>query len=537
MVTITILVFTFGFLVYRKVDLHQQRLMQVNGTQQAKPEADSEDAAIQAALANSSSASSGMTESLPLQPEGAGSDSDPFGGTDDSIPEMVMAPADDSPAGHSALNAASPGSDDTPVFQFSDQGTDQAATNEFAGTSESTETVAAPSGFSADADTNALSLNDTSTESSGVGESQFLNPDEATQAPETTNEPQIDPLAADPLADAPLAMVHDQSSDQTQLEEAQLNFPESAPSQAAPFDNSDPQQLSAVPSEEQLPQLSGDDNLPSLQSSEDQFALNSPSPESSGDSTLVPGTDIADLNSPLVTEVTSEETPIAIAMLEPRQQADPFSSSGSPSASSFETDPPSASRSDNRRRTSSRSAQHAEDSSEADAAGGFNLKGYNYQSNDTAPPDDSANYDVITVEPGDNYSKISRRVYGTSRYFSALAVFNQHRISDPRKMRPGMKVLTPPAEVLDEKYPELLARHPENPIQQASFLVMDDGSPAYRVGESETLSEISQRFLGRSTRWTEIFRLNQGNLKNPNKLKPGTILILPADAVQVNVAQ
>ncbi|HRA89422.1 MAG TPA: LysM peptidoglycan-binding domain-containing protein, partial [Planctomycetaceae bacterium] len=63
----------------------------------------------------------------------------------------------------------------------------------------------------------------------------------------------------------------------------------------------------------------------------------------------------------------------------------------------------------------------------------------------------------------------------------------------------------------------------------------DDGSPAYRVGERETISEISLRFLGRSSRWIEIYRLNQSTLGDPNKLKPGTILALPADAVEVNV--
>jgi len=63
----------------------------------------------------------------------------------------------------------------------------------------------------------------------------------------------------------------------------------------------------------------------------------------------------------------------------------------------------------------------------------------------------------------------------------------------------------------------------------------DTGSPAYRVGERETISEISARFLGRSSRWIEIYRLNQSVVKDPNKLKAGLILALPADAAEVNV--
>lgn len=99
-----------------------------------------------------------------------------------------------------------------------------------------------------------------------------------------------------------------------------------------------------------------------------------------------------------------------------------------------------------------------------------------------------------------------------------------------------MKVLIPAAEVLEERYPLLFPEMQNTQIQPAGFFLLEDGSPAFRVGGRETLSEISERFLGRSSRWTEIYRLNQTALKDPNKLKPGLVLALPADAVEVNVA-
>ena len=102
-------------------------------------------------------------------------------------------------------------------------------------------------------------------------------------------------------------------------------------------------------------------------------------------------------------------------------------------------------------------------------------------------------------------------------------------------MRPGMVVLVPAKEVLEERYPELFVDSQSKVAEVAEFFLLEDGSPAYRVGERETISQISERFLGRSSRWIEIYRLNQSVLKDPNKLKAGLILALPADATEVNV--
>lgn len=173
----------------------------------------------------------------------------------------------------------------------------------------------------------------------------------------------------------------------------------------------------------------------------------------------------------------------------------------------------------------------------ADADGKFSLAAFNSENGIAAnePSADNAMYDSVIVQKNDNYSKISKRVYGSIRYFSALAVFNQHRITEPKHMRPGMVVLTPPKEVLEEKYPQLFVNSASKTSEPAGFLLLDDGTPAYRVGERETLSEISQRFLGRSSRWIEIYRLNQSIVNDPNRLKSGLILALPDDATEVHV--
>lgn len=144
--------------------------------------------------------------------------------------------------------------------------------------------------------------------------------------------------------------------------------------------------------------------------------------------------------------------------------------------------------------------------------------------------------EICEVRPNDNYWAISKRVYGTARYFSALALYNKVRIPDPKKLRPGMKVLIPDPKQLEKKYPELFRDSKKTSRQATGFFVQKDGSPAYRIGERETLSEISQKHLGRASRWIQIYRLNQSILKDPNKLKPGLVLALPEDATNVHMA-
>jgi len=161
---------------------------------------------------------------------------------------------------------------------------------------------------------------------------------------------------------------------------------------------------------------------------------------------------------------------------------------------------------------------------------------------------------VHTVEAGENYWTISRKHYGMGRYFVALAEFNKSRIADPKLLKPGMKVVVPSAAALTEKYAHLIsgaapaktyapqtadasgAGAGGQAIQQVGFFVDRSGAPVYRVSEGDTLSDIAQTCLGRSSRWVQIFGLNRDQLKSPNDLKLGMILRLPQDASGVQAA-
>lgn len=512
-VTITILVFTFGFLVYRKVDLHQQQLMQVRGTPGASGDV--------IPPGDSAAAGSGVTESLSVDGSVSGASSEfsadsapaspagePVAQSRPENAELVSVPAAQSPFAEESLQLDG------------DSGSGNMA-----------EAIAQPEQQYGDV-------------RGSMPELSFDEPDTGTTG---------DSFAAAPREEISLALTDSAaelttgeigvSEDEPEQSAAESSVPELNLGSAGTADPAIPDPTS------ELAAVDVSENNASSDADPDQFSLNLSVGDSTEAAAAVPQ---EDLSAAPASEVVAEESePALIAMVEPQQEDDPFFSSASRGSSSapqpqhepqfqteqqLQSEQPGDFPSDDEN-----AATPARVEAGSESGGKFSLRGFNYQDNGNSADEDSeeelATYDVVTVENGDNYSKISRRVYGSSRYFSALAVFNQNRISDPRRMRPGMRVLTPPAEVLEKKYPQLLATQEHGNIQRASFIVTDEGGPAYRVGERETLSEIAERFLGRSSRWTEIYRLNQSTLKNPNKLKPGTILVLPPDAVQVNVAQ
>ena len=47
------------------------------------------------------------------------------------------------------------------------------------------------------------------------------------------------------------------------------------------------------------------------------------------------------------------------------------------------------------------------------------------------------------------------------------------------------------------------------------------------VSKGETLSDISQRYYGSSNKWQKILIANSSAIKDANRLKPGTKLIIP----------
>lgn len=149
---------------------------------------------------------------------------------------------------------------------------------------------------------------------------------------------------------------------------------------------------------------------------------------------------------------------------------------------------------------------------------------------------------VHTVQPGENYWSISRKFYGTPRFNLALAASNSQRIPDPRKMRPGMKVLIPSIGAMRSTYPKLCPKdlatgEVATSGQKEGFSIDQSGNAWFVVGSDDTLGSIAQKHLGRASRWIQVYQLNRQSVPDPNKLPIGTKLRLPSDASDVRIAQ
>jgi len=550
MAVITILFFAFCFLVYHKMDLHQRQLTQASiGSTAETPDASAKPEEQSALL------SGNVT-----------------GATTDPLLERSLVASD---------NAVATGEQEVPAFSDSDSSTiaSNFSASSTMGLSEPAEVETnAPENQTGElvADNAFPSAVIESREPQGMlagattSDTSFAaTDDDLTSTPVASSEPQFGALDG---------IDSENSTPEFNALEPTDNVPQ-------PQDNEFP--LSALDGTENLPASQRQPSLDVADSSEGIALPEAGSEEATGEisfdsadtlSTVeTPGTESELSEPPMLDEPAdeSEKEPVLVAMLDPQESSAtqdagdtysdrvssfaPLDDASDDNRAAVDNETPAfeaASEQEMPERTvaqqsggfgsrgfdavtqpggrSGRSPVRTAGGSNAD--GKFSLAAFNSQNAEAEPaPDDGTTYEYTVVKDGENYSKISKRVYGTTRYFSALAVFNQHRIAEPKHMRPGMVVLTPSKEVLEERYPQLFVDSKPKVVEPAAFLLLEDGSPAYRVGERETLSEISKRFLGRSSRWVEILRLNQSNVKDPNKLKPGIILALPADAIEVNV--
>lgn len=182
-----------------------------------------------------------------------------------------------------------------------------------------------------------------------------------------------------------------------------------------------------------------------------------------------------------------------------------------------------------------------------------------------------ANSGTYTVQDGDSYWNISKKVYGTAKYFQVLADHNRRTIADPQKMKTGVAIETPPASVLQRQLKTVrrtvptglagriepsgradragstgtsnsassaaesvvVSRRETKPNEPSGILFNQQGYPLYRIGETDTLTSIASDHLGRASRWQQVYNMNRDQLQSPDKLQIGMLLKLPSDASRV----
>jgi len=69
------------------------------------------------------------------------------------------------------------------------------------------------------------------------------------------------------------------------------------------------------------------------------------------------------------------------------------------------------------------------------------------------------------------------------------------------------------------------------PATAAAAAVASGGSSAghrtYTVAAGDSLSKIAKNFYGNANQYTKIFEANQDKLSDPDKIKPGQVLVIP----------
>jgi len=126
---------------------------------------------------------------------------------------------------------------------------------------------------------------------------------------------------------------------------------------------------------------------------------------------------------------------------------------------------------------------------------------------------------VYVVQEGDSFYSISKKLFGTVRYFHDIQKANPD--VDPKKLRPGMRVAIPEVGGATLRK-ELLA--PPEPPKRKVILAQDK---MHVVQPGEVLEEISLKYYGTKHRWQHILRANP-TISDPKDLKPGREIVIPA---------
>jgi len=120
--------------------------------------------------------------------------------------------------------------------------------------------------------------------------------------------------------------------------------------------------------------------------------------------------------------------------------------------------------------------------------------------------------ETYTVEAGDNFFRISEKIYGSDRYWQAIAQANP--LVDPARLRIGQELKLPDkSEVVEDELDDIEA--PANTV-------------VHTVEAGENLSRIAQQYYDDPTQWNVIYNANRQRIgPNPDRLQAGMKLAIP----------
>lgn len=126
-----------------------------------------------------------------------------------------------------------------------------------------------------------------------------------------------------------------------------------------------------------------------------------------------------------------------------------------------------------------------------------------------------------TIVEEDTLWAIAEQYYGDGRLWARI----QHANPDlnPQRLPVGQVIVIPAVEARPAAPPDKQRRSPTPPVTRPGVR-----RAPYIVEEGDTLTSIARDILGDPNRWKEIHELNKDKIPDPDVLKPGTELLLPA---------
>ena len=152
------------------------------------------------------------------------------------------------------------------------------------------------------------------------------------------------------------------------------------------------------------------------------------------------------------------------------------------------------------------------------------------------PPSDAAPPITHTVASGDTLSAIAKARYGTRSERLIRAIFDANRSSlhDPNALKVGMVLKLPAIDGLRPSTDGQPAARPSKVSrQQQRSGPRELGQRPwrwYQIKKNDRYASIAREQLGDAGRWQEIYELNKGKFPDPNRIREGIRIKLPAGA-------
>ncbi len=126
------------------------------------------------------------------------------------------------------------------------------------------------------------------------------------------------------------------------------------------------------------------------------------------------------------------------------------------------------------------------------------------------------------VRKNESLYKIARQHLGNGNRWREIAAANAGRVGADGSVRAGVTLVIPGTAATDA------GQKPPSRTPRAAPATARSGPLKYTVKKNDSLSEISQRYLGTTKRMPEIIAANRGKIDDPDDIRVGMVLTIPA---------